>query len=323
MAAGRCSGIVLFSRNVQDPRQVLEIARRASAARGGAIPVAVDQEGGRIARLRGAHFTMFPPARTMARHAPGRIERGGRAMAEEMAACGINLDFAPVLDVQASTDGVIGDRAFGADPESAARCGLAWLRGLESAGVAGCVKHFPGHGDASCDSHVDLPLSHGGLEGIRCRHLTPFRAACNAGVRAVMVAHLLVPELDPERPASLCPGAVDGLLRAELGFDGVAVTDDLEMGAVTLGHSVAEAAVLAVEAGCDALLVCKSRERQDEAEEALALEAEASQEFRSMIERSAGRIEALRCTLAPPPETFDPSRLRTEDHLAIARELAA
>jgi len=283
--------------------------------------VAVDQEGGRVARLREPHFTAFPPARRMAEAARGSIEAAGRAMGVEMAAVGINMDFAPVLDVQESMDGVIGDRAFAGDQERAARAALAWLRGLESSGVAGCVKHFPGHGDASCDSHVDLPLADGDMERLRSRHIPPFRAACEAGTRAVMVAHLLVPEADARRPASLTPGIVDTILRGEIGFDGLVVTDDLEMGAVTRRHDVAEAAVLAVEAGCDALLVCATRESQEAAVDALAREAARSPSFRDRVERSTARLERFASTLSPPPASLQPGLLRSETHLRTAGEL--
>jgi len=321
----RCGGIVLFGRNVEDPRQVHEIAREACARHSGpgVLPVAVDQEGGRVARLREPHFTAFPPARTVARATPGSIEAAGRAMGEEMAACGVNMDFAPVLDVQDGLDGVIGDRAFSGDPARAARAALAWLRGLESAGVAGCVKHFPGHGDASCDSHVDLPRADGDMDGLASRHLPPFREACAAGVRAVMVAHILVPGADPRRPASLSPAIVDGLLRQELGFDGLVVTDDLEMGAVTRHNEVGEAAVLAVEAGCDALLVCATRRMQDEAVSALEAEAAASQAFRRLLERSVSRLERFTSTLVPPPATLRDDLLRSQAHLMAAGEIGA
>ena len=320
----RCGGIVLFARNVEEPGQVLGLAREACARRGGdgALPVAVDQEGGRVARLREPHFTGFPPARRMAAASQDLIEAAGRAMGEEMAACGINVDFAPVLDVQEGLEGVIGDRAFAGDPDGATRPALAWLRGLEAAGVAGCVKHFPGHGDASCDSHVDLPLVDGDLERLRKRHVPPFRAAREAGVRAVMVAHLLVPQADASRPASLSPSIVETMLRGEIGFDGLVVTDDLEMGAVTRRYGVGEAAVLAVEAGCDALLVCASRERQEEAVETLAGEAGASPAFAARIERAAARLERFASTLRPPPAALDPGRLRSAAHHAIAGELA-
>jgi beta-N-acetylhexosaminidase len=321
---GRCSGVVLFGRNVESPEQVHGISLEASASfQGpGALPVAVDQEGGRVARLGEPHFTTFPPARVMAQAPYERLVEAGRAMGEEMSACGINVDFAPVVDVQDGNDGVIGDRAFSGDPDSASMSALAWLEGLESSGVAGCVKHFPGHGDASCDSHVDLPRADGGLERIRAHHLRPFAAAISARVRAVMVAHLLVPDIDPDRPASLSPALVDGLLRSEMGFEGLAVTDDLEMGAVTRRLSVAEAAVMAVEAGCDALLVCESRDRQEEAVEALVREAERSAAFRARIARSASRLDRFALSLRPPGE-YQPGLVRSDDHLRIAAGFTA
>lgn len=325
MAAGQCQGVVLFGRNVQDPHQLHSLCREAGRAHSGASApfVCVDQEGGRVARLKDPHFTRFPPARSMA--APddlSLLESLGRAMGEEMAAVGINLDFAPVMDVQKSADGVIGDRSFGADPTEAARRALAWLRGLEKTGVKGCVKHFPGHGDASCDSHVDLPTVQGDADATRIRHLPPFMQAVGEGVGAVMVGHLVVPHVDPGRPATLSAPLVTGILRREMGFDGVVITDDMEMGAITSRWGVGEAAVLAVEAGCDAILVCANRERQEEAVQALVREASRSEAFGHLVARSMARLERLARTLRRVPDALYADAIRSARHLSLARSAA-
>ena len=325
IAAGRCGGIVVFGRNVADPRQVWGMARSAAAAfpeRAGRFPVAIDQEGGRVARLREPDFTAFPPARTIGVLGDERLARdAGRAVGEELAAVGINVDFAPVVDVQGSPGGVVGDRSFGGSPDAVARMALAWLEGLESSGVRGCVKHFPGHGDASCDSHLDLPTADGDASRLAGRHLPPFREAARRGAGAVMVGHILVPHLDPDLPATLSPRIAGGLLREGVGFEGVAIADDLEMGAITKRMPVGEAAVLAVLAGCDALLVCASRDLGDEAEEALDREAATSPSFRDLVERSAARARAFGASLIDPPPAFDPFGLRSPQHLAAAAAL--
>jgi beta-N-acetylhexosaminidase len=313
--AGRCSGLVLFARNVEHPAQVHALAASAQRAAGGVpFPVAVDQEGGRVQRLREPHFTRFPAARVAAELGADHVREVGRAMGEELRAAGVNLDFAPVADVQSGVGGVIGDRSFGGDPHTVTRAALAWLEGLEGASVAGCAKHFPGHGDASCDSHEDLPAAHED----DARHLPPFGALVEAGVRSVMVGHLLARSVDAERPATLSARWVGERLRRACGFGGVVFTDDLEMGAITRRWPVDEAAVLAVEAGCDALLVCTRRESQDAAAEALVREAERSAAFARRVRRSAERIGRLRATLSGPAAAFDPSALRTAEHLRLA-----
>jgi beta-N-acetylhexosaminidase len=297
IAKGRCGGIVLFARNIETPHQVSALCRQARAASGdrGPFAISVDQEGGRVARLREPHFRNFPPARQMD---TADLQAIGRAMGEQMASVGINLDFAPVLDVQESLEGVIGARSFGGDPDLVARRALAWLEGLELAGVAGCVKHFPGHGDGSCDSHVDLPIAD---RRTRERHLPPFARAVEAGVRAVMVGHLMVESLDPDLPATLSNRIVSGVLRQQMGFDGVVFTDDMQMGAITRGWGIGEAAVMAVRAGCDALLVCSDRQMQDQAADALRQEASSSAAFATMIEGCVQRSRRLSLSLSDPP----------------------
>ncbi len=317
IASGRCSGVVLFSRNVEHPRQTWELCRALNEART-PIAVAVDQEGGRVARLREPHFTRFPPARTMASHGTSdRLEALGRAMGLEMRAVGINLDFAPVVDVEDSLAGVIGDRSFGGDPEEAAHLAMSWLAGLQSTGVVGCVKHYPGHGGASCDSHVDLPTVGGDEARLAQTHLAPFRTAVRRGVRAIMAGHLIVPWVDPHWPASMSPALLREMLRSDMGYAGIIVSDDLEMGAILGKATVGEAAVRCVAAGCDAVLVCTSRERQEQAVSALCREAETTEAFGRMVERSTARIEKLLAGLEPPPEEFDPARLRSEAILGL------
>src|SRR5687767_13952151 len=183
--------------------------------------------------------------------------RFAKALATELRAVGITLDYAPVLDIHTNPKNpIIGDRALAEDADSVARLGAAIIETLQENGVAACGKHFPGHGDTSVDSHFDLPLVEHPPDRIRRVECVPFRAAIAADVAFIMTAHVLVPSLDEERPATLSPRIVRGMLRDELGFQGVIVGDDLEMKAVARQYTVPEAAVQAIAAGCDGLLIC-------------------------------------------------------------------
>jgi beta-N-acetylhexosaminidase len=216
------------------------------------------------------------------------------AVGSELAALGFTIDFAPVLDVNTCPDNpVIGDRAFGDDPDTCARFGAAWVRGLQSTGILACGKHFPGHGDTSKDSHVDLPIVHQSRERLESVELMPFRAAVAAGVASLMTAHVVYPALDPSRPATLSATASTDLRRS-IGFSGMLVSDDLEMQAIAARTTIEEAAVHAIAAGCDALLVCWSDEKQERAVEALVREAERSKEFRERCAEALARVRAAR-----------------------------
>jgi beta-N-acetylhexosaminidase len=219
----------------------------------------------------------------------------------ELAGLGFTIDFAPVLDVNTCADNpVIGDRAFGDDAETCARFGAAWVRGLQGAGLLACGKHFPGHGDTSKDSHVDLPVVHQSAERMDRLELVPFRAAIAAGVAAMMTAHVVYPALDPERPATLSRAVCTDLRRASA-FSGMLVSDDLEMQAIAARMQVEEAAVLAVAAGCDALLVCWSHDKQERAIEALVHEAEHSPAFRARCEQANRCVTAARRRIEARP----------------------
>ena len=251
-------GVILFARNIEAPEQVAELAHDLqSLATDAPLWVSVDQEGGRVARLR-APFTVWPPMATLGRS--GDVELAGRfaaALAAELRAVGITLDYAPVLDIHTNPKNpIIGDRALGEEADVVARMGVAIVRALQAGGVAACGKHFPGHGDTSVDSHLDLPLVEHPPDRIRRVECVPFREAIAAGVEFIMTAHVLMPAFDEERPATLSPRVVQALLRDELRFPGVILSDDLEMKAIARDYSVPDAAVQAVTAGCDGLLVC-------------------------------------------------------------------
>jgi beta-N-acetylhexosaminidase len=248
-------GLILFKRNVVSGPQVRALVKGLQARASIPLEIAVDQEPGtRVARLAGI-VPQTPSARALGRMPPGRIERYAERLGRAMAGLGVTADFAPVLDVTAASGSVIGDRSFGSDPVTAGRAGVAFLRGLRAGGVTAVGKHFPGHGESTTDSHLQLPVVGSSMADLRARALPPFQEAIRAGLPGVMLGHLLVTELDPRRPASLSPVVAGRLLRQELGFHGLVVTDALEMGAIVRSRSLPEAAELAVAAGSDQVLV--------------------------------------------------------------------
>jgi beta-N-acetylhexosaminidase len=323
-------GVVLFSRNIEAPEQVAELSIDLQAlASDSPLWVSVDQEGGRVARLR-RPFTEWPPMAVLGRS--GSVDLASRfaaALAAELRAVGITLDYAPVLDIHTNPKNpVIGDRALADDADLVARLGEAIVRGLQDNGVAACGKHFPGHGDTSVDSHLDLPLVEHPPDRIRRVECVPFRAAIRADVAFIMTAHVLVPALDEERPATLSPRIVQAVLRDELGYRGVIVSDDLEMKAIAKSYEVPEAAVQAVMAGCDALLVCSG----DAEVHAATLEAlvHAVEDGRIAYKRIEDALTRLRRAkerfLAAPVGTGRAPRLQQvlgcDAHQRIAEEMS-
>ena len=256
-------GIVLFSAegNIQSAEQVAGLiaeAQRAAVGVPGGIPllVAVDQEGGAVARLRGGVAVAPGQMAVAAGSSLAQAAELYRTGAEQLAALGINMNLAPVLDVNTNPDNpVIGTRSFGSDPQEVAAYGLAAIEAYQAAGIIATAKHFPGHGDTAVDSHLALPLLAHSRERLDAVELAPFRAAIAAGVDAIMTAHLLAPAIDadPTRPATLSPAVLTGLLRQELGYQGLIVSDALGMRAITQLLPLPEAAVRAVQAGVDVL----------------------------------------------------------------------
>lgn len=256
----RVGGVILFARNIESPEQVWKLCRdlqaEAMATSGLPLLISVDQEGGAVQRLK-APFTIIPPARDLGIGAtPEEVEDLSRRVARELALVGINMNLAPVMDVPRSPACPLWHRAYSSDPERAARYALAAIRGYAAGGVFPVGKHFPGLGDTMADSHEVLPraLSE---DARREADLLPFRLAAAAGVPAVMTAHLLVPKWD-DRPATLSAAALQDWLRRRLKFQGVIVTDDLEMGAIASHLPVDRAAQAALEAGADLLLICNN-----------------------------------------------------------------
>ncbi|UQA93188.1 glycoside hydrolase family 3 protein [Streptomyces halobius] len=251
----------LFGRNIADPGQLAALTARLRAERADVL-VAVDEEGGDVTRLEGRGGSSFPGNLALGAVDDTALTRDvARELGRRLADCGINLNWAPSADVNSNpANPVIGVRSFGADPQLVARHTAAYVDGLQSAGVAACTKHFPGHGDTAVDSHHDLPRIAADLPTLQERELVPFRAAIAAGTKAVMSAHILLPALDGSHPATLSPAALHGLLRAPvaeggLGFDGLIVTDGMEMQAVSATYGIERGSVLAIAAGADAICV--------------------------------------------------------------------
>ncbi|HXX68865.1 MAG TPA: beta-N-acetylhexosaminidase [Polyangiaceae bacterium] len=306
-AARRC-GAILFARNLgPDPEQVSALCRQMRAATAAPL-LAIDQEGGRVARLR-APFLELPSMRAVATLEDEPFaERIASAVGAELAAVGVNINFAPVVDVDTCPDNpIIADRAFGADPKTCERFGAAWIRGLQSTGILATAKHFPGHGDTSKDSHVDLPLVAQPRDRLDRVELPPFRAAAASGVAAMMTAHVVYPALDPRNPATLSH-AICTVLREHIRFNGMLFSDDLEMRAIADHWPIADAAVQAIAAGCDALLVCHSFEEQEAAVDALVQEAERSEAFRERCRQAFARVAHARGRIAARPLDGDDLR---------------
>jgi beta-N-acetylhexosaminidase len=267
-------GVILYQRNVVSAGQVRSLVRQLQAAAAIPLEVAVDQEPGRrVARLAGM-VPPTPPARELGRRSPKEVYRDGLAVGRSLASLGVTTDLAPVLDITlAGRDTVIGDRSFGGDPATVSRAGVAYMRGLTAGGVTTVGKHFPGHGTTAIDSHRSLPVVDVSAARLLAWDVAPFKEAIHAGLPAVMVAHLLLPRLDPDWPASLSPALI-GLLRNRLEFRGLVVSDALEMGAVSNAYSLPVAAELALAAGVDQLLLWDSYRRipevLDQLEEAVA-----------------------------------------------------
>ena len=304
---GRFGGVTLFHRNLVhrevggesqlELEPLIELNRKlreAVSAGEAPILISIDQEGGRVQRIR-APATRWPPMMALCDRDAELAEKVGRAVGLELAALDIDIDFAPVLDVHTNeANPVIGDRAFAREPERVAELGLAFARGLQDGGVIACAKHFPGHGDTETDSHLALPRVTADRERIESVELAPFARAVEAGIPMIMTAHVIFDALDPQLPATLSPRVVGDVLRGRLGYRGVVVSDDLDMAAIADHFGLAEAAERAILSGCDVLLLCRDPDHQLEVYEGLIRAAEGRAELRGKIEAAARRVEALK-----------------------------
>jgi beta-N-acetylhexosaminidase len=310
LAKGRVGGVVLFARNILSPAQLRELVAGLHEAAPAELPplVAIDQEGGRVQRLR-APWTVWPPMRRLGdRDEPEATRAFADALARELCELRIHLDFAPVVDVDTNPQNpVIGDRSFGRDPARVVRHAIPVIEGLQAGGVAACAKHFPGHGDTDQDSHLRLPRVRHDLHRLREVELAPFAAAAAAGVASIMTAHVVFEAVDPKRPATLSP-EVMALLREELHYDGVVFSDDLEMKAVADHYRPEQLVQGALAAGVDAILVCSDTGLRDEVLGRLERAPDA------LVERALARVIALKRryaaggAVAPAPAAPAPAR---------------
>jgi beta-N-acetylhexosaminidase len=324
-------GVILFARNVVEPDQVAEVSRQAqNLAQELPLWVSVDQEGGRVARLK-SPFTVWPPMQTLGRSGDVKLaERFARALAAELKAVGISLDYTPVLDIHTNPKNpVIGDRALAERAEDVARLGRVIITTLQSEGIAACGKHFPGHGDTSTDSHHELPLIEHPPDRLEAVELVPFREAIAAHVASIMTAHILIPALDDTRPATLSPRIVDGMLKRELGYTGLVLSDDLEMKAISDKYGVADATVAAIGAGCDAVLMCgASQDAQLQALEAVIRAVENGTLPEKRVEDAIERHRRVKERFLAPahPRPLSGAALRAalgrDEHQAVAAEMA-
>jgi beta-N-acetylhexosaminidase len=314
-------GLILFARNIQDPRQLAELNHdlQAHARDRGSqgIFIGVDQEGGRVRRLR-EPFAEFRPAFELAssQKPEEAVRRFAGITAEELKLVGFNLDFVPVLDVLGPKvdpdDSVIGDRSYGSDPEVVADLGEIVIQTMRSAGVIPCCKHFPGHGGTSVDSHTDLPVDTRPWDLIEKNDLIPFSRAVDITVEMIMTAHVLYRNLDPDYPATLSESAIHELLRTRMAYEGVVITDDLDMAAVARGHAPEQCALRALNAGADILLFCNHPEKALAARSRIFNAVRNGDLAEARIQKSLERILKLKAayagSMAPCDNTGLPAR---------------
>lgn len=312
-------GVILFARNVGMPAELAELTAALKRRAGRPLLVSVDQEGGRVARLREG-FTRLPPFRNVGLAGDADLARElGAVTGRELAAVGIDWNYAPDLDVDTNPENpVIGDRSLGRDPADVARLGLAFAAGLGEAGVAACAKHFPGHGDTHQDSHFSLPRLPHPRERLDRVELVPFRAAAAAGIPSIMTAHVVFEALESELPATMSARVVRGILREELGYQGVVVTDDLEMKAIADHFPIEDVVTRGLDAGVDAFLCCHTPDLAHRAADAIARGVTNGEISRERFEQAHRRVSGLAERFARAPvERADLSLLGCDAHRAV------
>ncbi len=318
-------GLILFGRNYENPEQlrqlIAELQKTALASSTGRpLFISVDQEGGRVARLK-APFTDYPPASCLGHARSESLAfRFGQALATELMEVGINMDYAPVLDVNTNPENpIIGDRAFSTDPEWASRLSAAFSRGFQETGILAVGKHFPGHGDTRLDSHLDLPTVDRSADMLETVELTPFRE--NVHLPAMMTAHVMYPAWDPQFPATFSKIILQDVLRQRLGFQGVIISDDLEMKAVEKHWPFESLPALGVAAGVDIFLICHSREKILSLHNRLTEEVEQGAIPHQSIEQSVARIMKLKDTIKKTPDKNPKVSHWGDTHQKIADEM--
>ncbi|MBL8076126.1 MAG: beta-N-acetylhexosaminidase [Nitrospira sp.] len=320
-------GVILFARNLESTEQIVDLTndlQRCSPH--SPLLISIDQEGGRVSRLP-KEFTIFPPCEILGQcHSSELAYAAAATTAKELAAVGINMNMSPVLDVNSNpSNPVIGDRAFGRTPDLVSEMGLATVGGLQDNRVVACGKHFPGHGDTTSDSHKELPIVTASRDRLERIEFPPFRRAVAIGVATMMTAHVQYQALDEQRPATLSPTIISKFLRQELYYDGVVLTDDLEMHAIIDHYGIGDAAVLAIQAGCDMPLICKDRNRVITAMQAVTKAVTSSDISSQRLAQSLARIRRLKDRYLLPyrPITISDARLAVgcRSHRALLRSI--
>jgi beta-N-acetylhexosaminidase len=306
------AGLIFFSRNIRDPGQLAQltwdIQTLAVREFGRPLFLAVDQEGGSVARM-GPPFTQIPHAADLGSSGSGLVSHYYRLIAREMNLVGLNLNLAPVLDVNSGE--IMERRSFGGDPSLVSQCGVAAIEAIQSEGVIATAKHFPGLGRAQKDPHHDLPLISAGRDELDHYDLPPFKAAVQANVALVMTSHTIYPALDPEHPGTFSRTIITSLLREQLGFTGVVITDDLEMGAVGEKYSQGAASIAALKAGADLLLVCNDWGKMSQTAEALGHGLDRGLLDPDDLTLSLSRVEKLRRKYLEPVNFADAEAVAT------------
>lgn len=298
IAEDQVGGIILYSNNIKNVSGLVSLVnaiKKANVPNPAPIFVSADQEGGRVNRLP-SEYAKFPANGVVGQSGDGEAAfTMGSLIGRAMLSAGFNMDFAPVLDVNSNPDNpVIGDRSFGSTPDLVEQFGIAEMNGIRGEGVIPVVKHFPGHGDTSVDSHHDLPVINKTVDQLEKLELVPFKSAVRETAEAVMVAHILFPKIDPDMPGSLSKKIIGDLLRDKMGYDGVVITDDLGMGAIVKHYTLPEAAVDAVKAGADILLVGHGYDNEHTAYEAVLNAVKNGKLTEARIDESVYRILALK-----------------------------
>jgi beta-N-acetylhexosaminidase len=316
-------GIILFSRNIQDPLQLAKLCGQlqdmALKHHGRPLFLAVDQEGGRVARLK-EPFTLFEGNSAIGR-SDRPVEKAmefGETTSREMKLVGLNMNLAPVVDVQrGELEKHLAGRSFGEDPEAVALLGRTVIASLQGNGVMAVAKHFPGLGRTSVDPHFQLPRIDIDLDEMEAINLPPFRAAVDEEVSGIMTSHAIYPAIDSGNPATLSPGILINLLREQMGFEGLIITDDLEMGAIAKQQGVAEGAFSAFQAGADILLICKDQEKVLESIKLLRNKVLQDKIKLDRLDQSLGRIEKTKSRFLRPAQEISAAEVREYFHLAV------
>lgn len=295
-------GFIFYKDNIRDVKQALKLFNGLKAAnQNQQVPLflSVDEEGGRVSRMP-EEFAKLPAARKIGDTGSEELAgRFGEIIGKELSGFGLNLDFAPVLDVNSNPDNpVIGDRAFGTKPEIVSKMGIAVMNGIREQGVIPVVKHFPGHGDTAVDSHLGLPVVEHDLNRLRKLELVPFSQAIQEGADVVMIAHLLIPKLDPDHPASFSKAVIHDLLREELGFAGTVISDDMTMGAITEHYDIGDAAVQFLQAGGNIVLVGHDYDKEKQVLQAIDSAVESGKITPEMLDERVYNVLKLKAKYA-------------------------